>query len=347
MARRAMGSSVVALAPLSKGSGIPFGIKDTAAIPPALVRKLKKDRRYTWLTIDKMADKGRSVDTALVNPITYRLMTGSTSGGPVNILLGITEFCLGTDGGGSVLGPAAAVNLTAFIGPGLVPLGRGGRSLSTDGIAFEPSLGVIGKNVSLVEDVFSVLAGREFKTISQKSSVIAIPRFGDISLPDGTDMRKKLENYISALEGAGYLFNEHDFSQSGSRAAALENLQGAFAKGADMVLTAEGPVDVYGYDETILASFEGALSAYLTGRGGKYHIKAANMASSPAMSIPTAEAASALVLCGRAGDEGASMVFRAGRFLESMIKPAPLFKRYFLDQEKNPGPSLWACPGKR
>ena len=346
MARRAIGGSVVALAPLPGASGIPFGIKDTAAISPALVRRLTKDRRYTWLTIDKMADKGRSVDTALVNPVTYRLMTGSTSGGPVNILLGINEFCLGTDGGGSVLGPAAAVNLTAFIGHGLVHLARGARSLSTDGIAFEPSLGVIGKNVSLVEDVFSVLAGREFKTVPKKSPVIAIPRFGDICLPDGTDMRQKLEGYISALAGTGCLFNEYDFSQSGSRSAALENLKRFFAGGADMVLTAEGPVDVYGYDETILASFEGTLSAHLTGRGGKYHIKAANMAASPAMSIPTAGAASALVLCGRPGDEGASLVFRTGRFLESMIKPAPLFKRYFLDQEKKSLPFSMGLPGK-
>jgi Asp-tRNA(Asn)/Glu-tRNA(Gln) amidotransferase A subunit family amidase len=273
-------------------------------------------------------------------------MTGSTSGGPVNILLGINEFCLGTDGGGSVLGPAAAVNLTAFIGPGLLPLDQGSRSLSTDGISVEPSLGVIGKNISLVEDVFCALADREFKTTPKKSPVIAIPRFGDISLPDDTDMRKKLEVYISALAGGGCLFNEHDFSQSGNRAAALENIKEAFAKGADMVLTAEGPVDVYGYDETILASFDGALPAYLAGRGGKYHIKAANMASSPALSIPTAEAASALILCGTPGDEGAALVFRTGRLLESIIKPAPLFKRYFLDQEKKSLPFSMNAAGQ-
>jgi hypothetical protein len=64
------------------------------------------------------------------------------------------------------------------------------------------------------------------------------------------------------------------------------------------------------------------------------------------MSIPTAEAASALVLCGTPGDEGASLVFKTGRLLESMIKPAPLFKRYFLDQEKKSPPFSMGLPLK-
>jgi hypothetical protein len=54
-----------------------------------------------FLTIDKAAHLGRAIDPDLNNPITYREMTGSTSGSPINILRGLNDFAIGTDGGGS------------------------------------------------------------------------------------------------------------------------------------------------------------------------------------------------------------------------------------------------------
>ncbi len=44
-------------------------------------------------------------------------MTGSSSGTAVNVFLGINDVGIGTDGGGSVLAPAAALNLVGYIHP--------------------------------------------------------------------------------------------------------------------------------------------------------------------------------------------------------------------------------------
>ena len=70
-------------------------------------------------TLDRKALGGRAVDAALVNPLTLRAMTGSSSGTALNVLYHINDLGLGTDGGGSVLAPAASVNLYAFISPSL------------------------------------------------------------------------------------------------------------------------------------------------------------------------------------------------------------------------------------
>ena len=101
VAKSELGRSVVRINPFlhqdakSKAQDVLcFGVKNTNKIPMDVFNKLRFSRNYLWLTIDKMSDKGRSIDTDLVNPLTYRLMTGSTSGGPINILKGINDFAL-------------------------------------------------------------------------------------------------------------------------------------------------------------------------------------------------------------------------------------------------------------
>jgi len=78
-----------------------YGIKDTDQIPDHYFRIIGKSGRYIRLTTDKASDYGRAIVSDLTNPITYRAMTGSTSGGPINILKGIIDFSIGTDGSGS------------------------------------------------------------------------------------------------------------------------------------------------------------------------------------------------------------------------------------------------------
>jgi hypothetical protein len=335
LAQREIGRSVVAVVTRAdaKGNAIPFGVKDTNAIPRELIARLEASGRFAWLTIDKMADKGRSIDTDLTNPITYRLMTGSTSGGPINILKGLTELAVGTDGGGSVLGPAAASNLTSFIGAGLDVAAGNDRSVSTDGIAFTPSIGIIGKSVRAVADAFSVACGISLIEAATPLRV-ALPRAGDVRLPDEMDMREKLDRFLSRLPPSSCSFKDFDLTGIGERSDGVRRLTAAFAAGFDIVLTAEGPVDVFGYDETILRSFSGPVGPLLTGKGGKFLIKAANIAHSSAATVPTDEPASALLVCGKPGISGARAALSLAAALEAVVPPAPLFKRYFLDQEK-------------
>lgn len=87
VAQRALGRSVVAINPRAweeasrKGRGhVTVGVKDTADLPHELLERVAASSGHLLLTVDRMADLGRSVDTELVNPLTYRPMTGSTSG---------------------------------------------------------------------------------------------------------------------------------------------------------------------------------------------------------------------------------------------------------------------------
>ncbi|MDR0760580.1 MAG: hypothetical protein LBF74_10820 [Treponema sp.] len=345
LARQEIGRSVVALRDVKDQieGALPFGVKNTRSIPDTMITRLEDSLLYVWLTLDKMSDKGRSIDTDIHNPITYRLMTGSTSGGPVNILKGIIELALGTDGGGSVLGPAAATNLVGLIGAGVDACRVDAPSVSTDDLNFVPSIGAVGKSVGQTAAFLSMACGIDLKAEEDLPAriKIALPRRGDILLPDGADMRSKLDPFIDRLrkkfQGFPFLnfeLQDYDVSGAGERIAAIQILTQAFDAGFDLLVSVEGPVDLYGYDETILRSFGGGAGTLLTGNGGKYFIKAANMAGSSAVAVPTNEAATTILVCGKPGLEGARAAVAMAGALESVIKPAPLFKRYFLDQKK-------------
>ena len=97
-------------------------------------------------TRDRMALGGRALDLQLVNPLTGRWMTGSSSGTALNVFYGMNDVGVGTDGGGSVLAPAAALNLYGFISP----LIEGShmkqyKRMSTDQIPFSPCLGFMAR----------------------------------------------------------------------------------------------------------------------------------------------------------------------------------------------------------
>ncbi|WP_300963560.1 amidase family protein, partial [Faecalibaculum rodentium] len=86
-----------------------MGVKNVRQIPADLVKKLEGNG-FALHTLDRHSHNGRAVDYNLHNPITGRPMTGSSSGTAINVFLGINDLGIGTDGGGSVLAPAAAVN---------------------------------------------------------------------------------------------------------------------------------------------------------------------------------------------------------------------------------------------
>lgn len=50
------------------------------------------------------------MDMQLANPLTGHSMTGSSSGTALNVFYRINDIGIGSDGGGSVLAPAAALN---------------------------------------------------------------------------------------------------------------------------------------------------------------------------------------------------------------------------------------------
>lgn len=344
VAKSELGRSVVRINPFlhqdakSKAQDVLcFGVKNTNKIPMDVFDKLRFSQNYLWLTIDKMSDKGRSIDTDLVNPLTYRLMTGSTSGGPINILKGINDFALGTDGGGSVLGPAMSCQLPSIIGAGLNLFAKG-ESISTDNIKIRASIGIIAKNLSVAIKVMAELTGFDltFKANGSKGEVkVAVPKRETVATPDRQDMFDKLAPYLEALKTYNYQFIEVDFSEIDKREVAIRKIYEVFDQNiADFILTYEGPVDVFGYGETIPQKF-GKTGALLTKNSGKYLLRAANICKTTAITIPTDDIASGFLIVAKSGVENAVKAIELAVKLESLIQLPEVWVRYFLTEERH------------
>lgn len=379
-----------------------FGVKNTVDIPISLVDKLRKNSKYLFATIDKMSHLGRSIDTDLINPLTYRCMTGSSSGTAVNILKGINDFGIGTDGGGSVLAPALSTNLYSFIGSG-VGLVTGKEGLSTDSISFTGGIGVISKSFFILKGVAEDILEKKIKYSEDKIRVL-IPKNNSIILPDGIDMRLEIDKVIqcinenkrvyenndvknnnqdndikySTFKVNGYEdklldekiksnkenkifdgkitsdeyklhedkisrdeikskfeFIEYSFDNIYERNIAIKEIKNIFDNDiADIILTYEGPIDVYGYDETIQRSFKGKAEKEITSNGGKGIVKAINMCKCTGITIPGEKLASGFVICAKEGIQGLANAFTLGKVIEEGIEKNEMFNRYFIDREK-------------
>lgn len=311
-----------------------FGVKNTDRFPVDLFRRVRENCNCLWLTVDRMADRGRSIDTGLVNPLTYRPMTGSTSGGAINILLGIDDFVLGTDGGGSVLAPALSCQLPSCILAGLGFFAEGDPSISTDGLSLHPSVGVIAKNFDVLKRSLSVLLGEKFPAANRLPHV-AIPRAGDLTTPAGEDMAEKLKPFLPYLEGA-FRFEPVDLRGADDRKQGIALCRSCFDQGVDLILTWEGPVDVLGYGETLPSAF-GGTGPELAKRGGKFLVKAANPSGATALTVPSGELASGFVVLAPAGPEAAGNALALAETLSRLVVLPEVFVRYFLTPERMTG----------
>lgn len=325
-----------------------FGVKNTVDIPIELVDKLRNNSKYLLLTVDKMSHLGRSIDTDLINPLTYRSMTGSSSGTAINIIKGINDFGIGTDGGGSVLAPALSTNLYSFIGSG-VNLTTKKESLSTDNIAFSGGIGVISKNLyilkevaqdlldeKILKDIVEVREQLKFNKDENSSLIrVAIPKTNLLKLADGTDMRQEIDKVINLIDNKAIKFIEYDFNNIYERNIGIKEIKNIFENNlADVILTFEGPIDVYGYDETIQRSFKGKAEKEITSNGGKALVKAINMCKCTGITIPGEKLASGFVICGKQGGEGIVKAFSLAEELDSVIDKNEIFQRYFIRREK-------------
>lgn len=358
VAKAALGRSVVSINPAAveeascKRDGYwTVGLKDTAAIPKWLIDALLSSDNHLILTVDKMSDLGRSVDTELVNPLTYRCMTGSTSGGAINVLKGINDVCIGTDGGGSVLAPALATNLYAVMGQGAgLATSRG---ISTDNMSFKTGIGCIGNSFAAVYELlsFALLAKDEPVGPSDETDdsmadgvadaeevsnlEVAVPRRGTAVAPDGSDMGERCYETLSLLENYRPQIVEVAFDDIYDRAVTVENLQSLWKKNPDLlVMDVEGPIDVFAYDETIPRSFAGSVPEHISGMRSKALCKAINIAGGSAITIPSTELATGvLIVCGP-GKKQLENACGLARLLDGRRRLPSCLSRYFLDRTK-------------
>ncbi|MDF1510039.1 hypothetical protein PZE06_18025 [Robertmurraya sp. DFI.2.37] len=337
LAKREIGRSVVYINPKLQEESetkdqnpLFFGLKDTNQIPEPIINRLRNSPNYLWLTVDKASNRGRAIDTDLLNPLTYRAMTGSTSGGPINIVKGITDFAVGTDGGGSVLAPALSCQLSSIIGAGFGLLVKNEKK-STDGLTFTGSIGVIGKNIDTLKEVMECIVGARLEQKMNHAVKVVVPKKGTIICPDGQDMYEKVMRYLSKVQHNPYIVEELAMDAIDNREQGIKAIREAFEqKGADLIVTCEGPVDLYGYGETI-PHFFAEPGQGLTRGHGKYLLRAANMCEATAVTVPIETLATGLVIIAKKGlDAGAEALELAAK-LEKVIAMPEIWKRYIIE----------------
>ena len=265
------------------------GIKNTNVISIDFINNLKEIGLLKH-TVDTMSDEGRAIDLSVLNPITGRLMTGSSSSTAVNVFLGINDIGIGTDGGGSVLAPALSLNLYGFIS-NLFDEENVKRYMkeSTDGINFSPSIGFISKNLENIEYVINntICKNQLVKNDEKYNIIIARPKTNQ-----QIDLYNKLlvdlkEYQIKNLELS---YNSMD------REEMIKELSN-FDFDNNILITFEGPVDLYEYGDSIMGHY----SKHTKNRQAlahKYYLKIINMMNLSAFAVPSKDlSVGNLVIC--------------------------------------------------
>ncbi|MDY0277114.1 MAG: amidase family protein [Acholeplasma sp.] len=295
------------LAPLDTPKYL-LGIKNTKTIPNALVDKLAENG-FIFHTVDKMALGGRAIDIDLKNPVTGRMMTGSSSGTAINVFANINDIGIGTDGGGSVLAPAIALNLFAFISPLIERKNMEQFSKkSTDGITFSPSIGFITREFSLLKKAINVYIKLDY----DKDVVTYIA-------PKDLIINNKFENKHKVIK--------IDYPDVlGEREELIKFLLKQLPN-VDFLVTYEGPVDTKGYGDSIMGLYDENTKLEQR-KGNKGLIRVANMANATAISIPDYKfACSYVLICESKEDKISKMI----EFAQSITTKENLIARKYFD----------------
>lgn len=319
----------------SRDSLVIFGVKNTSAISRDMIKNLISKDKYVWLTIDDMSSGGRAIDVSLLNPITGKVMTGSSSATAINVLYGINDVGICTDGGGSILAPALSLNLFSLMGKGL-GLKAAQKKSSTDGILFEPAIGVIGSNYETTEKTIIDMMndGYEMDNLindTEKFKVV-IPNYKNIILPDGTDMREGIDKILPILVNRGIDIYEKDFPDFLERKQSIEICQELFHE-FDLILTYEGPIDYLGFGDSVFGVL-GDLAKSSQSNSGKYMVKIANMLNSTAVTIPDSKISSGYVITAAQGLRKGSFALKVANVLKNQVLLPQLYNNYFLQGYK-------------
>lgn len=278
------------------------GIKNVSSIPNTLMHKLE-ETGFVLHTIDKKSPfAGRAVDTELINPITGRYMSGSSSGTALNVFAGINELGIGNDGGGSVLAPAMCVNIYGFISALIEKDREQSLKKNTDGMLSTSSLGFMARDrkilykairdsihVEAAEDPGIVFSDRKYEGIDSK-----IVELKDAFLP-----RAELTEYLKQILAE-----------------------------CDVLILQEGPIDLDGFGDSLFGHFD-ERTRQIQKNSGKGYVRVCNTAGASAMAIPAKEFGCATLLICQSTEEKVSRLLKAAESIEDVHDE--LIERYFLD----------------
>ena len=277
------------------------GYKQTASISDTLMERMEAGGILTH-TRDRVDLGGRAVDMQIVNPLTGRPMTGSSSGTALNVFYRINDLGVGTDGGGSVLAPAASLNLYGFISPLIEEKHmKRFRKKSTDGISFSPSAGLITRDMDTLEKAAGTALGLDLNKRERQQN-----------------REKKYLEYKLAE-------TEKDLDIFGPREGLIEYVRDTVREGVILV-SKEGPVDLMGLGDTIFGHF-GQDTKKMQERSGKGLMRVANMCGVSALTVPDRGLGRCTVLLGGSRPEDIRALFDCARSCQT--EPDALTERYF------------------
>ncbi len=275
-----------------------LGSKQTSMIPDSLIKRMGENG-FLQHTIDRMSYGGRAVDMQLRSPLTGNLMTGSSSGTALNVFYRINDIGIGSDGGGSVLAPAAALNLYGFISPMIEQeYLRQYEKVSTDNIAFSPSLGLIGRSLDIIQKAAACALDMDLpEAATEQLKIVGIPAFHKRLRLDIYERREVLIPFVKETVQRGTI-----------------------------LLSKEGPVDFYGLGDSIFGHFSDRTWA-IQRKSGKGLMRVANMCGVSALAIPEEDlGCCTLLLC----DSNPQDIMNMLKAAENYVKPQnALIDRYF------------------
>ncbi len=290
------------------GDAYYVGVKNTNVIPSQYLEKLEEEG-FLVHTKDAMSERGRAVDYELLNPITGRFMSGSSSGTAINVFRGINDIGIGTDGGGSVLAPAIALNCYGFISPLICQKELSIYSKkSTDNITFSPSIGFISKELELINKILRVTMD-----LSKSKDLILT-----LSEPVNSHQDSIYDDLIKTIDSIDTIELSYD---SSSRNSLMDSIRD-FDFENRILMTFEGPVDLFEYGDSLLGHYN-EFTKSKQERGNKYYLTVANMMGLSALIIPTSNLSTGILLLAKSDPLHISSMFKIAetiRFERSQLE---------------------------
>ncbi|CRF33383.1 putative uncharacterized protein [Brachyspira suanatina] len=288
-----------------------FGVKNTTQIDNSIIQ-IFLNNDYVWNTLDNYSDRGRAIDLKLINPISGKIMSGSSSGSAINVLYGLNTISIATDGGGSVLAPAISLNLYSILLSGIGLKGNLKRK-STDNIDFVPGIGIIAQNFEDLFNASKLFLKENFNSdVSKKLNILLTSEF-DSGIID------KLKDYELNIIEDKDLFSREDLILE------LNNIFSSY----DIFIYLEKDIDVEGIGDSVFGMM-GEKALYIQKKSNKKYIKVLNMLNCTALTIPTGELGTSIVIAAKEGNDGLYNILEIAKAINQEFRPK-LFIDYFLD----------------
>ncbi len=291
------------------------GVKNKRNIPHSLLKRLMTNGNYLLHTLDNYSLGGRAIDISLKNPISGKPMTGSSSGTAINVLVGINDLGIGTDGGGSVLAPAMSVNLFGFIS-NLIEEDylKQFSNQSTDNISFTASIGYMTRTFQEIKRAINATFP-ELETIIKPSNQLTIFTLNE----------QKINLELSTLLKNDRLSSIAHPDIFGPREPLITFLETQLPT-CDFIISEEGPVDYQGFGDTVIGHI-GEKTYEQQQLAKKGFIRVVNMANATAIVVPKREFATGYVLMCESTFEKIHLMLN---FAEKISLPSDdLIHRYF------------------